>query len=255
VDAFPFDSLRESVLVANTSGSNSHRMAEGVVALILALAKKIIQRNEVFLNGWSGQRGVLLRGKKAGVIGFGSIGQEVAKRLQAFEMKIMGIKRHPDKLLAEKMNLDFLGTEKDMKYLLNESDFVILTVPLTPNTRGMIGEREIQVMKPTAYLINVARAAIIQEEPLYYALTTGRIAGAALDVWWNPHWWDPLWHPEGKGPSMYPFWELSNVICIPHEIGFTDSRSNEGLKMIVENILRTRDGVSPINRVDKVLQY
>jgi phosphoglycerate dehydrogenase-like enzyme len=119
----------------------------------------------------------------------------------------------------------------------------------------MIGEREIRLMKPTAFIVNVARAAIIQEEPLYRALEEGRIAGAALDVWWKPHWWDPFWNPEGMDASRFPFWELPNVICTPHNIGSTDSQSEAGLEIMVENILRVRDGRPPINPVDKMLRY
>jgi phosphoglycerate dehydrogenase-like enzyme len=119
----------------------------------------------------------------------------------------------------------------------------------------MIGEREIRLMKPTAFIVNVARAAIIQEEPLYRALEEGRIAGAALDVWWKPHWWDPFWNPEGMDASRFPFWELPNVICTPHNIGSTDSHSEAGLEIMVENILRVRDGRPLINPVDKMLRY
>jgi D-3-phosphoglycerate dehydrogenase len=255
VDDMPFDSFNDDVWMANTSGSNPFPLAEGTIALMLTLAKKIIPRNQMFIHGRTGEQGVLLKGKTVGIIGLGSIGKEIAKRLKAFEMKIFAIKRHTDKDLADEMDLDFLGLEKDLKYLLSQSDFVIVTVPLTKDTRGMIGEDGIKSMKKSSYIINVARAAIIKEEPLYNALNNGKIAGAALDVWWTPHWWDPLWNLEGKGPSKYPFWELPNVICIPHEIGFTDSTSEEGLKIMINNILRIKEGKAPINLVDKRLQY
>ena len=139
--------------------------------------------------------------------------------------------------------------------LLEESDFLVVTVPLTPETRGMIGEREFRLMKPTSYLVNVARAAIVQEEPLYRALEEGWIAGAALDVWWRPHWWDPLWVPEGGDASDYPFWELPNVICTPHNIGSTDARSDAGIRIMAENIQRVKEGRPPVNLVDKELRY
>jgi D-3-phosphoglycerate dehydrogenase len=255
VDDMPFDSLKDDVWMANTSGSNPFPLAEGAIALMLALAKKIIPRNQKFIHGRTGERGVFLKGKNVGIIGFGSIGKEVAKRLKAFDMNIYAIKRHPDEDLVKELELDFLGVEKDLKFLLNQSDFVIVTIPLTKDTEGMIGEDEIRTMKKTAYIINVARAAIIKEEPLYRALQNREIAGAALDVWWTPHWWDPLWNTEEKGPSKYPFWELPSVICIPHEIGFTDSRSEEGVKIMVNNIFRIKQGKPPINLVDKRLQY
>ncbi|NIU81967.1 MAG: hypothetical protein GWN31_00480, partial [Candidatus Thorarchaeota archaeon] len=77
----------------------------------------------------------------------------------------------------------------------------------------------------------------------------------AIDVWWTPHWWDPLWNIEGRDAAEHPFWDLENVICTSHNIGFTDSRSDAGIKIMVENILRTRDGKPPINQVNKKLQY
>ena len=255
VDAMPFNALDVDVYVANTSDANSVPLAEGAVALLLSLAKRVVQRNNEFLRGRGVGPGVLLKGKKAGILGLGSIGTEVAKRLQAFDMKILALKRTPDEELKGRLNLEFLGGPEDLRHILSESDFVVVTLPLTPETRGMIGEEELHLMKPTAYIVNVARAAIIQEQPLYRALKEGRIAGAALDVWWAPHWWDPVWNPEGRGPSAYPFWELPNVIATPHNIVSTDSRSDAALRIMAENITRIAEGKEPINQVDKKLQY
>ena len=255
VDDMPFDALGENVYVANTSGANPVPLAEGAVALLLSLAKRVVQRNNEFLRGRGGGPGVLLKGKKAGILGFGSIGVEVARRLQAFDMGILALKRTPDEELKKSLNLEFLGGPDDLHRFLSKLDFLVVTLPLTPETRGMIGEDELRLMKSTAYIVNVARAAIIQEVPLYRALREGWIAGAALDVWWVPHWWDPVWNPEGKGPSSFPFWELPNVIATPHMIGSTDSRSDAALRIMAENIMRTAEGRQPINQVDKELQY
>lgn len=255
VDDMPFQALGKDVYIANTSGSNPVPLAEGAVALVLALAKQIVPKHLEFRKSRTHIQGVLLKGKKAGIIGYGSIGREVGKRLKAFGMEVMGIKRTPDEELRKLDGLEFLGVEKDLDYVLRESDFVIVTAPLTPETRGMIGRDELKAMKTTAYLVNVARAALVQEEPLYKALKEGQIAGAAIDVWWTPHWWDPLWNLEGKDASEQPFWDLENVICTSHNIGFTDMRSDTGIKIMVENVLRTRDGKPPINQVSKQLRY
>jgi len=255
VDDMPFEALRGETWVANTSGSNPLPLAEGAAALVMALAKKMVQRHRGFLEGRGVGRGVLLRGKKAGIVGYGSIGREVGRLLQCMGMGVLAVKRSRDPGLAEEMGLEHLGAPDDLVHVLSESDFVVVTAPLTPETRGMIGEEELRAMKPTAYLVNVARAAIIQEEPLYRALKEGWIAGAALDVWWTPHFWDPLWNKEGRPPSMHPFWELPNVICTPHSIVSTDSRSDAGLNIMVENILRVKRGEPPINQVDKRLRY
>ena len=254
VDDLPFGVLGEGVWVANTSGADPVPLAEGAVALVLALAKRIVQRHGGFRRGRDGVRGVRLMGRKAGVLGLGSIGVEVARRLGAFGMELLALKRRPE-MGAEGLDLAFLGGPGDLDHLLAESDFLVVTVPLTPETRGMIGERELRLMKPTSHLVNVARAAVVQEEPLYRALREGWIAGAALDVWWRPHWWDPLWHPEGGDASDYPFWELPNVICTPHNVGSADARSDAGIRIMAENILRVRDGRTPVNLVDKALRY
>jgi phosphoglycerate dehydrogenase-like enzyme len=219
------------------------------------LAKRVVQRNKGFREGRDPARGVLLKGKKAAILGIGSIGYEVAKRLKAFEMDILGLVRHPERGVEGDLELEFLGGPGDLDHLLREADFLVVTVPLTPETRGMLGEREFRLMKPTAYVVNVARAAIIEDGPLYRALLEGRLAGAALDVWWQPHFWDSLWNTEGRDASEYPFWELPNVICTPHNIGFVDVSSDAGLKVMVENVNRIREGKPPINQVNKELRY
>ncbi|MHA2269370.1 MAG: NAD(P)-dependent oxidoreductase [Promethearchaeota archaeon] len=256
VDALPFDAIGDDVFVANTSGANPVPLAEGAISLLLALARRVVQRNKLFPN-IDRHRGTELRGKKVGIIGLGNIGIEIAKRLQAFEMKILALKRMKSFDLQNEMNLEFLGGPEDLDYVLTESDFIVVIVPLTPATRGMIGAREIGLIKPSAYLINVARAAIIEEEALYLALKENRIAGAALDVWWIPHWWDPSWKPELTKPSRFPFWELPNVIATPHNIGYADftKYSEKVVRIIVENIANIANGKPPINQVDKENQY
>lgn len=227
----------------------------GAVALVLALAKRVVRRHISFQQEKSeDEPGVELRGKKVGIIGLGNIGVKVAQLLQAFDMKILALKRHPTDALEFQLGLDFLGGTKDLDHLLQESDFVVVTAPLTPETRGMIGESQLRLMKRTAYLVNVARAAIIQEEPLYRALKEEWIAGAAIDVWWPPHWWDASWNTSGDSP-LYPIWQLPNVIATPHNIGWTDSPSDEWIRIIAENIRRVAEGKPPLKQVDKALQY
>ncbi len=256
VDAIPFETIREDVFVANTSGANPVPMAEGAIALIIALAKRVVQRHNLFPDR-SRERGTELRGKNLGIIGLGSIGLEIAKRMQAFEMKILAIKRKPDEKLKKELNFEFIGGTDDLDYVVKESDFIVLTVPLTPATRGIIGEHELRLMKPTAFIVNIGRAALIQEEPLYNALKENRIAGAGLDVWWIPHWWDPIWTPDEDKPAHFPIWELPNVIATPHNVGFNERTtfSDNALKIIAENINRIAQGKEPINQVDKKHQY
>jgi len=256
VDALPFDVIYDDIFVANTSGANPVPLAEGTISLLLALAKHVVQRHKSFPN-IDRNRGTELRGKKVGIIGLGHIGIEIAKRLQAFEMKILALKRHKSEDLKNNMKLEFLGGHEDLYYVLTESDFIIVIVLLTPATRGLIGERELGLMKQSTYLINVAGAAVIEEKALYFALKENKIAGAALDVWWIPHWWDPKWKPELDKPSKYPFWELPNVIASPHSIGSAEitSFSENAIRIIAENIANIANGKPPINKVDKEHQY
>ena len=163
------------------------------------------------------------------------------------------MKIHPSEELKTQLGLQFLGGPNDLDHLLRESDFVVVSLPSTPETRGMIGERELRMMKSTAFIVNIARAAIIQEAALYRALKEEWIAGAAIDVWWIPHWWDSAWNPKGK--PLYQFWKLPNVIATSHNIGSTDTPSDAGLRIITENIQCTYEGKPPINMVDKKLQY
>lgn len=255
VDDMPFEALKPETYMANTSGSNPLPLAEGAVALVLALAKRIVPRNNEFDKGRSSKRGVLFHEKTAGILGMGAIGVEAAKMLKGLGMKVVATRRSKDEALREELGLEWLGDKDDLDQLMQESDFLIVTIPLTPDTVGLVGEHEIRQMKQGSYIVNVARAAILQEKPLYDALVDGHLAGAAIDVWWQPHFWYPLWNTENKPASAYPFWELDNVICIPHNIGFTNHQSDASLDIMVENIRRIRDGETPINLVNKQLRY
>lgn len=255
VDDMPFDALKKHMYMANTSGSNPVPLAEGAVSLVWALAKRIVPRHLGFQGGRDSTRGILLTGKTAGILGMGAIGSEVAKRLKAMGMKVIGLRRERNEELRKELGINWLGGVDELDHLMSNADFLIVTVPLTPDTEGMLGEHEFSLMKEGSYVVSVARAMIIQEKPLYDALKSGKLAGAGIDVWWQPHFWDPLWNVDGKPASEYPYWELDNVICIAHQIGSSDSQSDASLKIMVENIIRTRDGKPPINQVDKKLRY
>ena len=255
VDDMPFDALKEHTYMANTSGSNPVPLAEGAISLVWALAKRIIPRHLSFQTGRESTKGILLMGKTAGILGMGAIGTEVGTRLKTMGMRVIGLRRERNEEIREELGIDWLGGVDELDHLMSQSDFLIITVPLTPDTEGMIGEHELSLMKKGSYVVSVARAMIIQEKPLYNALKSGKLAGAGIDVWWQPHFWDPLWNVDDKPASKYPYWELDNVICIAHQIGSSDSQSDTSLKIMVENILRIREGKEPINMVDKDLRY
>jgi len=175
------------VIVTNSRGLHAIPIAEHVLGVMIILARKLHEAYRFQLEGKWARREMFdryptfseLHGQTAGIIGLGSIGLAVAERVKALGMRVIASKRTVGTLPA---CVDELGGPESLPHLLQMSDFVIVAAPLTPETRGLIGERELRLMKPTAYILNVGRGAIIQEAVLIRALKEGWIAGAGLDV-------------------------------------------------------------------------
>ncbi|MEM2273139.1 MAG: 2-hydroxyacid dehydrogenase [Candidatus Bathyarchaeia archaeon] len=236
----------KGVIVCNTAGLNAVAVAEHAIALLLACAKRIPERHNKLREGiwFRGEPSIELYGKTLGIVGLGSIGIEVAKRIKPFGMRIIAIKRHPDRELAEKLGLDFLGTPNDLNYIMRNSDFIIVSLPATPETRHLIGKKELSEMKPTAFLINVSRGSIIDEETLIKVLRDGKIAGVGLDVFEN----EPI-------DLSNPLLRLNNVIVSPHVAGHTLESWRRCMKFIADNIKAVLEGRKPLNVVDPKLKY
>jgi D-3-phosphoglycerate dehydrogenase len=172
---------RCGVLVVNAPTGNTVSAAEHTMALMLALARNIPQANAVLKTGtWKRNEfmGTELRGKTLGIIGLGNVGSEVARRAQAFEMKLLGRDPLVSVEHAQKMGVELV----EMDRLLKESDFITLHLPLTPQTKGMIGAKELALVKPTVRIINCARGGLIDDNELAKAIREKRVAGAAVDV-------------------------------------------------------------------------
>ncbi len=183
-----------------------------------------------------------LAGKTLGILGYGRIGQCVARRALAFDMSVWAIRR--DVTRSDPRGLAFLGGPDALDEVLRRADYLAITLALTPATRGLLGERELRLMKPTAVLVNVARAEIVDEEALYRALAQKTIAGAALDVWYR--------YPTGAGPTFparHAFQELPNVLMTPHVSGWTEGMLEARAKLIAENIHRVARGEPPVNLI------
>jgi phosphoglycerate dehydrogenase-like enzyme len=183
-----------------------------------------------------------LAGKTLAILGYGRIGQAVARRARAFDMAVWAIRRDVTQPTAQ--SLAFLGGPDALDGVLRRADVLVITLPLTPATRGLLGEREFGLMKATAFLINVARAEIVDEEALYRALAQRTIAGAALDVWYR--------YPTGAGPTLparCPFHELPNVLMTPHVSGWTEGMLEARARLIAENIQRAARGEPPANLI------
>ena len=210
------------VMVVNAPTSNIISAAELTVGHILSLARRIPAAHASLSGGaWkrSSYTGTELFEKTVGIIGLGRIGALIAARLQAFDMKVVAYDPYVTSARAQQLGVQLLGLDE----LLEQSDFVTIHMPKTPETTGMIGAAQLKLMKPTSYVVNVARGGLIDEEALFEALTTGEIAGAGLDVFTSE---PPAFHRSHNGPDLAEHkdaaWEaikkdiaheIVNVIC------------------------------------------
>jgi phosphoglycerate dehydrogenase-like enzyme len=182
-----------------------------------------------------------LAGRTIGILGYGRIGQAVAHRAHAFDMNICAIRRN---LGGIEDDLAVLGGPEMTDEVLQRSDYLLVSMPATSDTIGCIDRRRLGLMKPTAFLVNVSRAEIVDEDALYDALAQRSIAGAALDVWYRyPR------QPGPAAPATRPFHELPNVLMTPHVSGWTDGMLEARAKLIAENIRRVANGETPLNLV------
>lgn len=251
LDRIDRSALPPGALLANVYGHETG-IAEYVLGAMLSLSRSFGRLDTALRRGnWESQWAVgapappvwlELAGKTLGILGYGRIGQCVARRARAFDMEVCAIRRDVGRSAEDELVL--LGGLGMIDEMLRRSDYLVITLPLTPATRGLLGERELEVMKPTAIVVNVARAEIIDEDALYVALAERRIAAAALDVWYH--------YPSSPSPTLparRPFHELPNVLMTPHVSGWTDGMLEARAKLIAENIARTARDEPPENLI------
>ncbi len=229
---------RRRIPVTNTSGVLEETTADLGFALLLAVARRIVEGDAYIRAGhWKKWQFYLLHGsnvhhKTLGLIGFGRIGQAMAQRARGFSMRVLYWSRSGRKDSAEK-DLGAVYVERDR--LLAESDFVSLHVPLSPETRHFIQARDFDKMKPTSFLINTARGPVVDEEALVQALKAGKIAGAGLDVFE----YEPKVHPE--------LLKMNNVVLAPH-VGSATLETRTAMAMLaVNNLIEALAGRRPPN--------
>jgi D-3-phosphoglycerate dehydrogenase len=210
------------VAVTNTPGVNAHAVAEHTVALMLAVSRRIpAMDRDVRAGQWPRGLLVQLEGKTLGLIGLGAIGSRVAVLAGGLGMRLLASTYGPDGGRAGKLSARHVPVEA----LLRESDVVSLHLRLSPATQGFLGRERLALMKPTAFLVNTARGALVDKAALLDALRDERIAGAALDVF-----------PEEPIPPADPVLGLPNVVLTPHNAGMTREVIDAGLLRAVENI-------------------
>jgi phosphoglycerate dehydrogenase-like enzyme len=214
------------------------------------------QRRHEWPDGrWDLFAGPEVRGQTMGIVGYGSIGREVGRLARAFGMRVLATKRRAEERRGTGYELPALGDPEGtvpdqifppsrLREMLAQSDFVVLAVPLAPETEGLIGEGELRAMKPNAYLVNIARGPIVNEAALIRALQEGWIAGAGLDVFAQ----EPL-------PPDSPLWGMENVILSPHVAGFTIHYDERAADLFAENLRRYLAGEPLLNRVDRGRGY
>jgi phosphoglycerate dehydrogenase-like enzyme len=227
------------VVLFNAPDTLTHSTASAAFTLMFALAKKLPQQENLVRTGrWDRQSEFLgddLIGKTLGIIGLGKTGAELARLVVPFHMNLLAYSPSADPLQAEALGVQLV----DLDTLLRTSDIVSLHNRLEDRTRGMLGAREFALLKPTAYLVNVARGELIDEDALIRILREKKIAGAGLDVFET----EPL-------PVSSPLLELDNVILTPHWLPSTHRAAHATRDLIVRNVLRVAQGLVPQNVVN-----
>ncbi len=252
---------KNDLMVTTLSGAAAPQMAEFALAMILALGHRFPEinaqqdRGEWPRAGWERFRPQELRTSTVGIIGYGSIGREIARLVRTVGATVLAAKRDVMHPVDTGYTVPGLGDPtgdlfnrlypyQAVRSMLKECDYAIVAAPLTSETRGLIGAAELAAMKPTAFLINMARGGIVDQGALLAALQERRIAGAALDVFSE----EPL-------PSSSPLWKLPNVIITPHIGGLSMHYNERAIGLFKENLRRYLSGAPLLNRFDPQKGY
>lgn len=252
LDRIDRGALRRGTHLANAYGHEAG-IAEYIIGAMIALTRQFDHLDASLRQGrWESQWAIgttapplwpELSGKTLGILGFGHIGEALARRAAAFDMKVCAVRRQAQ--TDAPSGVSFIAGPERLDDVLRQADYLAVTLSLSPATRNLIDDRRLRLMKPTAFLVNVARAEIFDEAALYAALQSGRIAGAALDVWYR--------YPtsaEPTPPATQPFHELDSVIMTPHISSWTQGMLDARASLIATNIARTARGEAPLNAID-----
>lgn len=232
-DHLPFDELPAGAVVASNVGAYAEPMAEHVLAMTLALLKRLPENHAKLATGvWNQGLTRSLSGSVCAILGLGGIGKATARRLVALGARIQAVNTsgHSDE------PVEFVGTLDDLAVVLESSDVVVVALPLTRRTTGLIGARELECMKPDAVLVNVGRGGIVDEKALYEHLAGHPEFSAGIDTWWGEPFHARQFHVD------HPFFELPNVLGSPHNSALVPGIVEQAMALAAANIRRFLDG-------------
>ena len=222
----------------DTSG-NADSVAEIGLYLMIGLARDARGMARSLAAKKMGEpRGMALSGRVTGIVGLGGIGRALVRRLKAFDVRVIGIKRSHPEGAREELGLEWAGKPEDLGELLGRSDFVVLSLPLDSATQGLMNRHTLARMKPGAFLVNLSRGGLVDRDALEEALAEGRIGGAGLDVFWE--------EPPDPGDPIF----RHNVLATPHVAGSTDLSMRGIVTAVAENIRRVERGERPLHTQD-----
>jgi phosphoglycerate dehydrogenase-like enzyme len=238
VENMPLAQLAErGIVLTNNSGSYDIQIAEHLMAFVFAASRQLHRyRDSQRATEWEERAHQELRGATIVVYGMGSIGGEIARLASAIGMRVIGVRRRAE---SPERGVDRVVAPDRLADVVGEADYLAIAAPLTSATRGAISREVISRMKPTAWIVNIARGAIVDEPAMIEALQAKRIAGAALDVFTT----EPL-------PKESPLWTLENVMITPHNAGDSPRTDERSLALFAENLRRYKAGEPLMNRVD-----
>ncbi|MER9664146.1 2-hydroxyacid dehydrogenase [Mesorhizobium sp. M0159] len=248
---------QRGVKLANIRGSNAVAVAEHAMMFVLALAKKTLLKHTemyegrmVFPNYADETQSSMLHGRTMCVIGLGNIGGRIAKYAKAFDMRVVGVRRRKGEPVE---NVDAVYGIDELRDVLPRCDYVVVAAPNTKETSGLFGEAELAAMKKSALLVNVSRSGLVQEKPLYEALTSGRLAGFAADVWWQYSFGQTF--PAGGIGSRLAIHKLPNVLTSGDQAANAEDVLQRNIQWGTENLVEFFAGKPMQREVSLELGY
>lgn len=240
-DHFPFEEMPAGAVLASNVGAYAEPMAEHVLAMALALLKQLPQRHRALAEGrWDQSLTRRVSGSVCGILGFGGIGKATARRMRALGAAVHAVNTTG----RTEEPVEFAGTLEDLDTVLEASDVLVVSLPLTRRTEGLLGARELERMKPDAVLVNVARGSVVDQGALYHHLAAHPEFSAAIDAWWT----EPL--HAGEFSVDFPFFDLPNVLGSPHNSGLVPGILEEAIARAAANVGRFLSGEPVTGIVD-----